>query len=46
MILLILLLGFYIEFNFSPRVSWIDESSMLLLYYTYKNNRKYFILWK
>jgi hypothetical protein len=37
---------FFAEIRWSPRLDWIEEEEMLLLYYNYKNTRKYFVIWK
>lgn len=42
--LLVLLL--LVEYLWSPRFDWVEESKMLLLYYDYKNSRKYIKIFK
>jgi len=44
--ILILLIGIFIEKFYSPRLSWVKESSVLLLFYSAKNIRKRLILFK
>lgn len=44
--LLILLIGILIEKVYRPRLSWVKESSVLLLFYSAKNVRKRIILLK
>ena len=47
-LLLLILVLLFLENRFKPRLAWIEESKMLLLFYNFsrKNTRKYIILWK
>lgn len=45
-LLILLILVFLVEKKWKPRISFIDESQMWLLYYNYRTTRKYLVLWK
>ena len=47
-LLILILILLFLENRFKPRLAWVEESKMLLLFYNFsrKNTRKYIILWK
>ncbi len=45
-IILLFFLAFSAEKIWKPRVSWIQQSQMLIMHYNTKQSRNYIILWK
>lgn len=45
-IILTLIIFGGLDYKYSPRLDYIKESGILILYYSIKNIRKSFVLWK
>lgn len=45
-IIALLVVGIIIEKVWSPRLDWVEEEDLLLMYYNKKNTRSYFIIIK
>ena len=44
--LILIVLGIYLEFKFNPRLNYIKESKVLILYYNVFNSRDYVIIFR
>jgi hypothetical protein len=43
---ILIIIGILIEVKWNPRLDWVEDSGVVLLYYNSNNSRKYKVIFK